>query len=107
VTGLEVTPERLRAAREVVLRHAKLISEHVRLADAHGDQMVGLCGGDPISVEAQAAFAAKIAEFAIDPAKQFTSRLQNLADQLEATAAAYADLEAQNADALRGRSDPR
>lgn len=104
---MNVTPENVLQARAVVLAEAEDLRRFVR--DRFGDsvKVVGLCGGDPISREAQILFAQKIRESVIRPTMQYVERLEEIGDQLAATARAYGFTEQQITDSFRGLPERR
>jgi uncharacterized protein YukE len=79
---MNVTPENVLQARAVIAAEADSFSRYVAdhlIGDSH---LVGLCGGDPISRDAQDPFNKKIDENALAPAQQYVRVLRKIADQL-------------------------
>ena len=87
--ALQVTPDNVLRARAALLRDAERINDHLRTIRGEGWHMIGLCGGDPISEQAQVAFARKIQDHAIQPAKQYVAELLSGAEQLARVARSY------------------
>lgn len=87
---MNVTPENVLQARAVILAEAQSFMDYLddKFLRA-GGQLIGLCGGDPISRDAQELFNQKMRENAVGPAQQYVQRLQNVADQLAETARSF------------------
>lgn len=103
---MNVTPENVLQARALILAEAQSFMEHLNGKFLRpGAQMVGLCGGDPISRDAQELFNNKIRENAVSPAQQYVQRLQKVADQLADTARAFGITEELIAASFRPAAD--
>jgi hypothetical protein len=87
--AVQVTPENVLQARAALLRNAERINDHLQTIRGEGWHMIGLCGGDPISEQAQVAFARKIQDHAIQPAKQYVAELLSGAERLARVARSY------------------
>lgn len=83
---MNVTPENVLQARAVVLAEAESFARHLRNNVRADGQLIGLCGGDPISRDAQELFGKKILENVLAPGHQYVQRLRDVADQLAETA---------------------
>lgn len=86
---MNVTPENVLQARALIVAEADSFTQH--LADHfRGDgHLIGLCGGDPISRDAQELFSDKIRDNAVVPARQYVQALHKIADQLAETARSF------------------
>lgn len=102
---MQVTPENVLQARAVLLTEAESFQGFIR-STFFGQQLIGLCGGDPISRDAQELFTKKIHDNAVLPANQYVQRLLDLGDQLAATARSYGISEQRIADSFRSGTDP-
>jgi hypothetical protein len=87
---VNVTPENVLQARAVILAEAQSFMEYLRDGLLNpGIPLVGLCGGDPISRDAQELFTQKIRENTVMPAQQYILRLRKVAEQLADTAKSF------------------
>lgn len=98
---MNVTPENVLQARAVILAEAESFMEH--LTDNFGSRrdLIGLCGGDPISRDARELFTQKLRENAVTPAQQYVQRLQSVAQQLAETAKSFGITEERIADSFK------
>jgi hypothetical protein len=103
---MQVTPENVLQARAVLLAEAESFQGFIRDNFSGNRRLVGLCGGDPISQDAQELFTEKIQENAVRPAQQYVQRLLDLADQLAVTARSFGITEQRIADSFRPDADP-
>lgn len=104
---MNVTPENVLQARAVILAELESFMEH--LGDSfflRGTPLIGLCGGDPISRDAQDLFTKKIQENAVAPAQQYARRLRDIADQLGETARAFGITEQRITDSFKSAALP-
>ncbi len=101
---IRVTPENVLQARAVLLTEAESFQRFIADNFLHR-AAIGLCGGDPISRDAQELFTKKIRENVVTPAHQYVQRLLDLADQLAATARTFGIAEQRIADSFRPRTD--
>lgn len=86
---MNVTPENVLQARAVVLAEAQSFMEHLYDNFFANRELIGLCGGDPISRDAKELFTNRIRENAVVPAQQYVRRLQDVAEQLADTAKSF------------------
>jgi uncharacterized protein YukE len=98
--ALQVTPENVLQARAALLTNAENINDYLRTANEDRSRLIGLCGGDPISYQAQAAFTQKIQEHAVQPAKQYVAELLKGAEQLAQVARTFGFTEQQITDSF-------
>ncbi len=103
---MNVTPENVLQARATILAEAESFMQYLADNFHGGRQLIGLCGGDPISRDAQELFTQKIQENAVAPAQQYVQRLQDIAGQLAATARSYGFTEQRIADSFKPGTDP-
>jgi hypothetical protein len=104
---MNVTPENVLQARAVILAEAESFMDHLRNGLLMpGIPLVGLCGGDPISRDAQELFTEKIREGAVAPVQLYIRRLQDVADNLAETARAYGFSEQRIADSFAPGVEP-
>lgn len=102
---MQVTPENVLQARAVLLTEAESFQGFI-FDNFFVRDLIGLCGGDPISRDAQELFTKKIRENAVRPAQQYVQRLLDLADQLAATARSFGITEHRIAGSFRPGTDP-
>jgi hypothetical protein len=102
---LNVTPDNVLQARAVIVEEAQSLLDFVSTEFRSDRQLMGLCGGDPISRDAQRLFNQKIQETAVQPTLEYIRRLRDIADQLAATARSYGFTEQQITDSLRSSAD--
>lgn len=108
--AMQVTPENVLQARAALLKHAETLYDAAMGFKKHGKRLVGLCGGDPISQQAQAAFEVKIHDNAIAPALRFVAELHKGAEQLAQTARGFGMTEERIAASFKSGAhgvDPR
>lgn len=98
---MNVTPENVLQARAVVLAEAESLMQFVNDRFGPTAQLVGLCGGDPISQDAQELFTKKIRENVLVPSQQYIQKLQDIAEHLAATARSYGFTEQRISDSFR------
>lgn len=99
---MNVTPENVLQARALILAEAQSFMEYMRNGLLMpGIPLVGLCGGDPISRDAQELFTQKIRENTVAPAQLYVRRLQDVAEQLAEAAKAYGFTEERIADSFK------
>lgn len=99
-TLTNVTPRNVLKARAAILAEAESLQEFVRQKFSTGS-LIGLCGGDPISRDAQQLFTAKIHDNVLTPTYQYIDRLLDIAEELAASARAYGFTEEQIAGSFR------
>jgi hypothetical protein len=108
--AMQVTPENVLQARAALLTNAEKINDYLRSADRAGWQLIGLCGGDPISRQAQVAFSHRIQQHAIQPAEQYVAELLKGAEQLAEVARSFGVTEQRITGSFRSGAqavDPR
>lgn len=98
---LNVTPENVLQARALVLAEAQSFMEHLEMNLGLHKELIGLCGGDPISRDAQYLFNKKIRENAIVPAQQYVQQLQVVARDLADTAKSFGITEQRITDSFK------
>lgn len=85
--NLQVTPENVLDVRNVLLTEADRLrtfgGQNMMMA-----QLVGRCGGDPISDEAQAAFSQRIGVL-VQQCQQYSDQLRDAGNALDAVAKQY------------------
>ena len=108
--AMQVTPENVLQARAALLKHAEYLYDVAIAPQNSAMPLVGLCGGDPISSQAQIAFEQKIQDNAVAPALKFVAELRKGAEQLTQTARGYGFTDEQIAASFKSGSlgsDPR
>lgn len=100
---LQVTPENVLEVRQTLYAAARRMNAYVTQSVV-GAQYVGLCGGDPVSEQAQAAFSDRIAQIS-DNVTAFGVQLELAVVQLEKIAASYGYTEAEIKVAFRSRGE--
>lgn len=90
---LQVTPDNVLAIRKVLLQESERLLNiaNKNMATA---QLVGLCGGDPVSAQAQIAFSQRIAAL-MDRCQQYGLELQTAGASLSDVAKSYGYTEQQ------------
>lgn len=98
---MNVNRDNVLQARAVILAEAEDLMRFLQDKFGPDRLLIGLCGGDPISRDAQRLFTGKIQDNVLAPTQQYIARLQDIAEQLAATARSYGFTEAQIADSFR------
>lgn len=99
--ALQVTPENVLRARDALLAEAESFHDFLTTTFMDRRDLVGLCGGDPISEQAQKAFSQRIHQNAVAPARQYVQELMKGAEQLAEVARGFGFTEQQIADSFR------
>jgi hypothetical protein len=103
MSDLRVSRENVLEVRSVLLREAERLLDSIRSANLrHG--WVGPCGGDPVSVEASAAFDARI-RVVVERCQRYALQLEQAGNALDEVARGYGYTDAQLAASLTSR-DP-
>jgi hypothetical protein len=100
---LQVTPENVLEVRQTLYAAAQRINAYVTQSVV-GAQYVGLCGGDPVSEQAQLAFSDRIAQTA-ENVTMFGVQLEWAVVQLEKIAVSYGYTEIEIKMAFSSRGD--
>ena len=98
---LTVSRENVLQARAVLLAEADDFLAFVSATEFAMDQWIGLCGGDPISRDAQRLFAARIRDNAFHPVQRYVRELADAAERLAEVARSYGFTEEQIARSFR------
>lgn len=86
---INVTPENVLQARALIAAEADSFSQYLLDHVQRNDHLIGLCGGDPISRDAQYLFTKKIHENALVPGQRYVKSLHEVADQLTEIARSF------------------
>ncbi len=107
---LQVNPDNVLQARAALLTEVERFRNRIREIRQYGPQLIGRCGGDPISGAAQDLFNQKIQRYAVTPAMQYADELQRGADQLAEVARSFGIAEQRITDSFQPGAngpDPR
>jgi uncharacterized protein YukE len=85
--NLQVTPDNVLDVRKILLQEAERL-QRVSGINLTTTQLVGLCGGDPVSQQAQVAFSQRI-ELRIQQCRDYANELQRAGNSLEQVAKNY------------------
>jgi hypothetical protein len=102
--ALQVTPDNVLRARDALLAEAESFHDFLTTTFVDRRDLIGLCGGDPISQQAQRAFSQKIQQNAVAPARQYIQELTKGAEELAEVARGFGFTERQIADSFTSSS---